>query len=796
MADVTTSFAAKDESFAATVDKLNGRLQGFSKDTESFTQKVGNMGQKFAELVGPIAAVGAAFMGVKSVVNAFREAIDMGGKLNDLSARTGETAGNLAILQRAFENAGASGDSVGSMLNRLQRFMVEAADGGKMQLEALQKLGVSYEKLLALTPTEQMKLLAEKLNAIENPAIRSAVAMDVFGKSGGELMPLLRAMTVELDTARAQLGSYPDVIDRSNVALDAIGDNFGAIAAKGREFATGLLSNVAPALAEITAKIAEIDAAGFGMMLADYFDKMIRAASEAFKLGSAIDSVKLAIEAMTSGNFGEGLSLMWVTMKVTALNAVNEIASNFTAAFMTVRDFIATMFDSQGALAHLMNTMFSTAANYMKEQLYGALASFSEAIGRMGMAEAFRIEAETARNVIEMNMKGLGAQFELVGEQAGAAGRAMPENFEKNKASLQPIFDLTPVLQEQQQLHASIEEKLALEKTSTEAINAAGAGYAASLGIANAALESGGPFSATLSLNLGGAAMAAERIAPALALASVSSDKINLDLQTSSTHLEEVPEWLKMGAFHTGNMGIHGADLASQTALAAGNVEKAKMDAKITAEVLTGMSDRMNAAVEGTSAMLDAMRESFHFGRETAEETYKRLNDGSRSILEAGKEAADYQSRQVKADSELRKLENKVLLAENKRDREYEKAARQEARKQEKAAHNTRMRADEKFSKTLETLSPEIKAATEESARLLKESGGEAGSMLKDGASAAGDDFGSGARDAGDTISRSADALKDAASGLGDALALESTLLACKELLSTISENLPQNSLS
>lgn len=376
------------------------------------------------------------------------------------------------------------------------------------------------------------------------------------------------------------------------------------------------------------------------------------------------------------------------------------------------------------------------------------------------------------------------------------AGAAMPKSFYENKSLLDPLFDLSDLYVEQEGLIASINAQLGTTQVSAENVASASERTATSLGLANSSLETSGPFSETLSLNLEGAAMAAERIAPAFDLASVSSDKINLDLQTSSTHLEEVPEWLKMGAFHTSNMGIHGADLASQTALAAGNVEKAKMDAKITAEVLTGMSDRMNAAVEGTSAMLDAMRESFHFGRETAEETYKRLNDGSRSILEAGKEAADYQSRQVKADSELRKLENKVLLAENKRDREYEKAARQEARKQEKAAHNTRMRADEKFSKTLETLSPEIKAATEESARLLKESGGEAGSMLKDGASAAGDDFGSGARDAGDTISRSADALKDAASGLGDALALESTLLACKELLSTISENLPQNSLS
>jgi hypothetical protein len=796
MADVTTVFAAKDESFAKTVDNLQNRLSGFQGQTEGFSGRVAALAGEFAKFAIPIAGVAAAFLGAKNMAAAFTDAIRMGGELNDLAARTGESAGNLAILQRAFENAGSSASAVGPMINRLQRFIAEAGVESSTQAKTLAELGVSAETLGQKSPLEQMKMLAQLVAGIEDPTKRTQAAIDLFGKSGGELIPLLRAMGVELETARKQLGSYPAAIDATREALDTIGDNFTAISNKSTEFATGLLTKLAPGLAEITTKIAEIDAAGFGMMLADYFDKMIQATSEAFKLGAAIDSVKLAIEAITSGNFGEGLSLMWVTMKVTALNAVNEIASNFTAAFMTVRDFIATMFDSEGALAHLMNTMFSTAANYMKEQLYGALASFMEAIGRMGMAEAFRIEAETARNVIEMNMKGIGAQFELVGEQAGAAGRAMPENFEKNKASLQPIFDLTPVLQEQQQLHASIEEKLALQKTSTEAINSAGAGYAASLGIANAALESGGPLSAQIALNLTDASNAAAGIAPAFDLAAGSSAQIPLNLESTSTYAKESSQWLKEGEKASQQVSIYGSTLPGNAQAFASAINQAKIDANATANVFTGLSDRMSTAVNNTSGMLDKMREAFHFGRTSAQEAYQKYQDGGMSILEASKAAASHMARQNEADTRLRSMETKASVAQNSHDRALRRAAEMESMGQQKSAHNLRMRADAKLTKTLEEISPELTKGAEDAGRLLGDGGSGAGDDVTAGGSSAEDSMTSGGEAAGESISTAASALKDAVSGMGNALALESTLVRCEVFLKNIDNKLPQHALT
>jgi hypothetical protein len=267
MADVTTTFAAKDESFARTVDKLQGRLNSFEGGISSFTGKVGSMASAFSGMIAPLAALGAAFLGARGAIDSFRGALDMGGRLNDLAQRTGASAGELLTLETAFKNAGAGADAVGPAVNRLQRFIAEAGQGAKEQTETMQRLGLSMEDLAGKTPTEQMRILAERIAGITDPAQRTAAAMDVFGKSGGALLPVLRQFDEELATAKTQLGSTPEIMNRSAAAMDALGDNLSAASQKATQFAAGLLSELAPALNQIVEQIVGVDAAGVGQRL-------------------------------------------------------------------------------------------------------------------------------------------------------------------------------------------------------------------------------------------------------------------------------------------------------------------------------------------------------------------------------------------------------------------------------------------------------------------------------------------------------------------------------------------------
>lgn len=57
--------------------------------------------------------------------------------------------------------------------------------------DAFVKLGVSAQKLSQKTPEEQFYILANAIAAIDNPSQKAAVAMDVFGKSGTALPPML-----------------------------------------------------------------------------------------------------------------------------------------------------------------------------------------------------------------------------------------------------------------------------------------------------------------------------------------------------------------------------------------------------------------------------------------------------------------------------------------------------------------------------------------------------------------------------------------------------------------------------
>ena len=430
--------------------KFNASINtaGFDSGAKHLQSVAASAGSTIANHFGKIATavvgITAAFMGVRVAVQAFSSAIEMGGKLNDLAARTGETAGNLSILQRAFQNAGAGADAVGPTINRLQRAIVEAGEGGKEQAEAFAKLGLNLSELKNLTPTEQLQAVAKALQGVGNDSDRSAIAMQLLGRSGGELLPLLRAMGVELDIARSQLGGLPGVMDRSNQAFDTIGDNMAAIGAKTTEFAAGLLEKVAPALADLTTRLANIDAAGFGAKLSEYLERTLAWISSTFRLGEALNQVEVAIAGITSGNFGDGLSLMFMTARDTALNAINTIVAAASAAMSTVAEALGKMFNSNGAVVLLLKTAFTIGASYFKEALFDALAQFMDAIGRGGMADAFRYQSETAARSIEMLTGSIGAQIEEVGEQAKTVFGEIPAAFKNSyKANLEnPLIDM------------------------------------------------------------------------------------------------------------------------------------------------------------------------------------------------------------------------------------------------------------------------------------------------------------------------------------------------------------------
>lgn len=373
MADATVTFAAKDLNLGSTIDKLKKELgateQAAQNSSKGFDMSFGKIGLAAgvagaAVKLGMMAVEGAT-AAARAVVDGFGQAIDLGGQLTDLSSRTGETAGNLLVLQRAFENSGVGADKVGGSINKLQKFMADAAAGGAEQTATLNALGISMSDLAGKTPTEQMQVLASKIAGISDPAQRARASMEVFGKSGGELLPLLNNFSGELDAAKGQLGSMPGVMDRSAAAMDQLGDNFSAIKTKTMEFAAGFLESALPALNAFVGSLTGVDAAGWGQAL------MKQVMSVADFLIGAFKAPMPAIEAI-------GLGLL-AGVKIAGNNYLNSLidAGRFAKAFFS-SDLPGVI---SGVLGNTLLKAFTDGAKAFIDAIRGVIRAFEDWLG-------------------------------------------------------------------------------------------------------------------------------------------------------------------------------------------------------------------------------------------------------------------------------------------------------------------------------------------------------------------------------------------------------------------------------
>lgn len=163
--------------------KLVAVLRSVQTDLGRFSGWVRNLGQRlFAGGLG-IAT------GMAAITRSFG---DTGQELMRVSQITGMTVANLSALQYAATKTGASADSVGNAVQAMHAKLIQAAMGSNEAVQSFAYLGINAAHLAQLRPEDQFKLIADRLSRVRNPALQASLAMDIFGGSAEELLPLLR----------------------------------------------------------------------------------------------------------------------------------------------------------------------------------------------------------------------------------------------------------------------------------------------------------------------------------------------------------------------------------------------------------------------------------------------------------------------------------------------------------------------------------------------------------------------------------------------------------------------------
>ena len=213
MADIGTLVVK----MAADSAQMRSELERVKKDVKGTDSVLSQLTSNF-KLLGGVAA-GISF---GALIN---QALQAASALNDTAIKTGISIDALQRLQFAAGLSGGSLENVSGAVGRMQKALITAGEGSKEATEALNRLGLSANQILALSPDKQFEAIAVAIAAIEDPAARTTAAMALFGKSGAELVPTLVAIGTNSEEINAQLSAIGGPVTAEAIAkVDTLGD--------------------------------------------------------------------------------------------------------------------------------------------------------------------------------------------------------------------------------------------------------------------------------------------------------------------------------------------------------------------------------------------------------------------------------------------------------------------------------------------------------------------------------------------------------------------------------------------
>lgn len=146
---------------------------------------------------------------------AVKNAVDSLDKLDEAAERLGVSVEDLSALNFAGKMNGLEFEDMTGALTKLSVKMQEAAAGGKEAGALFADVGVKVTDASGkIKPAEQvLKEIAERFAGFEDGAAKTALAVDLFGKSGAKLVPLLNGGAAGLEAMRKEAESLGAVID-------------------------------------------------------------------------------------------------------------------------------------------------------------------------------------------------------------------------------------------------------------------------------------------------------------------------------------------------------------------------------------------------------------------------------------------------------------------------------------------------------------------------------------------------------------------------------------------------------
>lgn len=251
---------------ASLIFRLGADTADFTTDMGRAAKQAEAAGRQIGESLRETGLAAQVYIGEK-LVQAFtwaadsaRQAINDFADLADTAQKVGTSVEGLSTLRYAAEQSGVSADQLQSAMTRLAAKVADAAAGGKQAGQLFQQMGVDIRDANGNIKGTDVLLreMATNFKGYANNSQEAALAVEIFGRSGANLLPMLNQGAdgiAELEQRARDMGQ--EISTGAAVAAESLGDNMNDLNKLMKGFINDALKEVLPNLESLTKYLAD-----------------------------------------------------------------------------------------------------------------------------------------------------------------------------------------------------------------------------------------------------------------------------------------------------------------------------------------------------------------------------------------------------------------------------------------------------------------------------------------------------------------------------------------------------------
>jgi phage-related protein len=351
-------------------------------------------------------AMAALYTGTVAVASAIAKmtlsAVNYGDEIAKESQKLNMSMEGYQKWSTMLEMAGTSIDIMSMGMKTFTGILDEASKGNATALLTLQKLGLGYEDFAGLSVEDSLKKVVEQFQTMEQGAEKTQLAVDLFGRSGQELLPLLNQEVGSIDEL---FKSYEDlglIISEDAVkASEEMGNQLTLLKKSFKVASVAIGTAFMPTLNSVVTGLLEM-ASGAA------------SGAEQFKTG-IISALKAVIDYLPK--IGEFAAMIIPLIVDTVVSTLPQLLQAAIDIVVTLADMLIEYLpELLQAAIDIVVTLADMLIEYLPELIPAAIGMILTLI--MGLVEALPMLIDTAIDLILAIVEGLINALPLIIEAA------------------------------------------------------------------------------------------------------------------------------------------------------------------------------------------------------------------------------------------------------------------------------------------------------------------------------------------------------------------------------------------